>query len=88
MRTINKSDVAHSLLLECMSEINNVKDKLQNFTKKYSSSFNDFEKKIKKSKKENFSEWDDYMEWKSYENVLSDLSKKIKYIKGGNFKVT
>ena len=87
MRTFNKSDIAHTMLLQCLSELSSVNDKLQNFTKKYSSTFNEFEKKLKKNKKESFSEWDDYLEWKSYENVLSDLSKKIKDIKGGNFKV-
>ena len=88
MRTINKSEVAGSLLLECLSDLNEVKDKLTNFTKKYSASFVSFEKKIKNKKKENFKEWDDYMEWKACENIKNELSEKIKDIKGGNFRVT
>jgi hypothetical protein len=46
-----------------------------------------FERKNLHSKHENFSEWDDYIEWKTYMNVFRDLSKKIKDIRRGNFKV-
>jgi len=38
-------------------------------------------------KRENFSRWDDYMEWKAYSNVFHDLSEKIKDTRRGNFKV-
>jgi len=77
MRTINKNEVASSLLLENLSELNAVKDKLTNFAKKYSTTFGSFEKKIKSKKKENFKEWDDYMEWKAFENIKKELSEKM-----------
>lgn len=87
MRTLNKNEVAHSVLLESLSELNAVKDKLSVYSKKYSSTFKAFEKNVKSKKQENFLDWDDYMEWKAFENIFAELNEKIKDRRGGNFRV-
>ncbi|MBS1514932.1 MAG: hypothetical protein JSS63_07860 [Bacteroidetes bacterium] len=51
--------------------------KLEYFSKKYNSTFEEFEKKIKTSKKENFEEWDDYIEWNAFQNSYQDLRSEI-----------
>ena len=53
-------------------ELHQTKSKLEIFEKKYNSSFNDFEKKIKNSKKENIKQWDDYIEWKGFNKYIEE----------------
>jgi hypothetical protein len=50
--------------------------------------FKQFEKDIKGSEKEDFERWDDYMEWKGYENVLQNLIKEKKELEVGDYKVS
>ncbi|MCD4744958.1 MAG: hypothetical protein K8R58_01515 [Bacteroidales bacterium] len=45
----------------------------------------EFEKNIKQ--KENFNEWDDYIEWKAYNDFYSQITKMINDIKSGNFQI-
>ncbi|MBI2270962.1 MAG: hypothetical protein HYU69_11515 [Bacteroidetes bacterium] len=87
MRIIKKTEIKNSLLLESLAQLNNVKDKLNFYKAKYASEFKIFEKKVKKSSKEDFEYWDDYIEWKAYVNVFNELSDKIKDIERGNFRV-
>jgi cytochrome c556 len=49
-----------------MYENHIVKEKLRLFQKKYSLTFEEFEKKIKQQDQENYEIWDDYIEWKAY----------------------
>lgn len=87
MRIIKKTEIKNSLLLESLAQLTNVKAKLNYYKAKYALEFKLFEKKIKKSSKENFEYWDDYMEWKAYMNVFNELNNKIKDIERGNFRV-
>jgi len=87
MQILQKSKIANSILLEYLGELSHAKDKINFFCKKYGVSFKIFEKKNLRRKRENFSTWDDYIEWKAYTNVFDNLSEKIKDIKRGNFKV-
>jgi len=85
MLKISKKDITELYRLEILSEIHALKDKIAYFEKKYDSSFNKFEKKVKKNKEENFSEWDDYLEWKAYRNTFNYKAKEIKEIENENF---
>lgn len=87
MQVITKTEIANIVLLDYLGELSHAKDKINYFAKTYGMSFKLFEKKNLQSKRENFSHWDDYMEWKAYTNVWNDLSEKIKDIRRGNFKV-
>lgn len=87
MQVFQKKEIANSILLEYLGELSHARDKINYFCKRYGTSFKLFEKKNQHSKRESFSHWDDYMEWKAYSNVFHDLSEKIKDIRRGNFKV-
>ena len=76
MQVLKKTDIANSILMEYLGELSHAKEKINYFCKKHGVSFKIFEKKNTTGKKENFSDWDDYIEWKSYTNVLNDLSEK------------
>ncbi|MFQ6089574.1 MAG: hypothetical protein ACE5K0_11845, partial [Candidatus Methanofastidiosia archaeon] len=39
------------------------KKQMEVFEKKYNTDFEEFKKRIEKSRKENFEEWDDYIIW-------------------------
>ncbi len=69
-------------------ELHQTKSKLEPFKKKYHSSFSDFEKKIKNSKKENIKHWDDYIEWKGLNKYYHDMLGKKKDLDEGNITVT
>ena len=62
-------------------------DKIKNFEIKYGKNFLEFEKKIKKSD-EDFSEWDDYLEWKAFEKSYAELKSEQKDIENGNYKIS
>lgn len=57
------------------------------FQKKYKFLFEDFEEYIKTSDKENFEEWDDYMEWKACKKTIENFEQKIKLIEHGDFQL-
>jgi hypothetical protein len=57
------------------------------FSQKYQCNFEEFEKKTKEAKDENFEEWDDYIAWKGHRNSLKHLSTTIEEIENGFFSV-
>ncbi|MBT7094111.1 MAG: hypothetical protein HN936_12750 [Bacteroidetes bacterium] len=86
MITINKQDVGNWLLLEYLSDLYTVREKLHLFEQKYKQPWETFEANIA-SGKEDFSIWDDYIEWKAYIKTGEELSSKIDEVRHGNFKV-
>ena len=88
MVIIDKEKVKDIYYANMMCEYHKVTEKIRLFTKKYSVSFEQFEKDTKGSEKEDFGKWDDYMEWKGYENVLQDLIKEKKELEDGDYKVS
>ncbi|KPA15290.1 hypothetical protein MHK_004514 [Candidatus Magnetomorum sp. HK-1] len=87
MITVQKQEVGNWLLIEYLSTLYNVKEKLRFFEQRHNNSFESFEKQVKLSEQENFTLWDDYIEWKAYMKVANELSVNIKKVKHGNFKV-
>jgi hypothetical protein len=77
---ISKDEIKDYEKLKIISQIALVKTKIELFEKRYNCSFKDFDKKIKKTKHEDFEKWDDYIEWKSYVESLQDLDQKIREI--------
>lgn len=53
---------------------------LQPFKEKYKISFEQFEKKVKTQKKENFELWDDYLIWKGLNQAYQKWFKRYKEI--------
>lgn len=70
MVIIDKERAKNMYYANIISEYHKASEKNRLFKKKYAMPFEQFEKDIKNSKKEDFERWDDYMEWKGYENVL------------------
>jgi|GEM_PF-2070749 len=88
MTTINSKTVIDLLYSSIIFEIHQTQSKLELFRKKYRSSFSDFEKRIKASKRENINQWDDYIEWKGLNKYYQDVLIKKKDLDEGNIKVT
>jgi hypothetical protein len=72
MTTISSKMIIDLYYSSIIFELHQTKSKFEIFEKKYNSSFNDFEKKIKNSKKENFKQWDDYIEWKGLNKYIQE----------------
>lgn len=86
MLTVKKSDIADGLLLELLSDMHVVKDKLAYFEKKYRVSYAVFEQTVK-NQEENYQQWDDYIEWKAYIRMFEDISRKMSDITNADFEV-
>jgi len=87
MISLSKDNVKKLYETELTFELNQVKDKIELYSKKYNSSFEQFEGKVKNSEKENFEEWDDYMEWNAFQKSYQDLLQKKSDLENDNFKV-
>ncbi len=72
MITIHKQEVATWLLTDYQATLHAIREKLRLFEQKYNQSWNMFEHEIKASQKEDFSKWDDYIEWKAYIKMSED----------------
>ena len=87
MIVIDKQRVADWMLLSYHAEQRQLHDRIVIYENKYSQSFKEFEKNIKQKENESFDEWDDYIEWKAYNDFYSQITKMINDIKSGNFQV-
>jgi len=88
MITIQKQEVANWLLLEYLATFHNVHEKLRFFEHKYYQSYHTFEQKMKTAVKEDFDQWDDYIEWKAYTKLAEEIESKIEAVKHGHFEIT
>ena len=43
---------------------------------------------IKESRQEDFSKWDDYIEWKAYLKTAEHIAFKIQKVKNGHFAIS
>jgi hypothetical protein len=79
--------MAEWILLDYLARTHSLKEKISFYVKKYNMNFEDFEKQVKNSSKENFEEWDDYIEWKAFNNFHSSYLTQIEEVKNGNFQL-
>ncbi|GBE33754.1 hypothetical protein BMS3Bbin06_00268 [bacterium BMS3Bbin06] len=87
MTVISKEKVKDMYYANLMYEYHRVSEKIRLFEKKYAMSFDEFEKGLKGSEKEDIEKWDDYMEWKGYKKVLQRLTKEKTELEVGDYKV-
>lgn len=87
MTTVNKNKIKELLYAEILYELHITQDKLKWFNSKYQMEFESFEAKIKNTENENFSEWDDYIEWKGFFNNYKYLIEQKKAIEDENIRV-
>ncbi len=60
-----------------ISELAPLREHIKMLEKSKGCTFEKFEERIK-SKSEEFTDWDDYIEWKAYQNKIEELQNRIK----------
>jgi hypothetical protein len=78
--SVTKKDIIEYKKLEVISQMSSIKSKIEQFESKYGCKFEDFEKKLREERDENFEEWDDYIEWRAYVKTLEELKGKLREI--------
>lgn len=76
---ITQDEVKGYLKLKTLSRLTQIKEKIRLFTQKYHLDFPQFEQLVMNSE-EKFELWDDYIEWKAYEDFQRDLVTKLREI--------
>ncbi|MFH0975315.1 MAG: hypothetical protein V1874_05995 [Spirochaetota bacterium] len=88
MIMLNKQNVKDMIYTNVLYEIHKLHEKIKLFENKYKTDFQAFEKKIINSRKENFEQWDDYIEWKAYLKSFESLSREKDKLKSGNYRIS
>jgi len=73
-------DIKEYKKLKLISEMIPIRERIRLFENKYNLSFENFEKKIKQQP-EDFKLWDDYIEWKAYQNKFNEIKETINKVK-------
>jgi accessory colonization factor AcfC len=73
---ISKDEIIKYIRLKLISEMTLIREKISLFENNYKCSLNEFKNNLFNSK-ENFEDWDNYIEWKAYVASLDDLNKKL-----------
>ncbi|HKJ99370.1 MAG TPA: hypothetical protein VJ959_10645 [Desulfotignum sp.] len=87
MVTVDKKHVSTLLLVEAYAEKHKTEEKVALFHKKYNIDFDAFEKMMH-ANEENYTHYDDYMEWKAYNRYLDSIKLRIKDLKNGSIQLT
>ena len=87
MQTLSKQQVSNWILLDYNAQKQIFQEKIHFLERKYMTDFTSFEKKIEQANTESFEAWDDYIEWKAYQQFLSEILIKIDEIKHGDFQM-
>jgi hypothetical protein len=85
---VDKRIVKGFLKADLLYKIHSLEEEIRLFEQKYQKNFKSFEKEVKESKNEDFSKWDDYLEWKSAIKELQYLKKKLSELESGNIKLS
>jgi hypothetical protein len=76
---VSVDDVRAFEKLKLISEIAPLKERIRSFERKYKADLKAFEDKML-LQPEDFERWDDFIEWKAYNDCLKDLESKLKKI--------
>jgi hypothetical protein len=87
MITIYKQEIAEWLLMEYHAALHTVREKIRLFEQKYNQPWSEFKQQVEQATQEDFSQWDDYIEWKAQMKICNDLCGKIEEVKHGNFEI-
>lgn len=85
MQTINKAQITDFLLIQAMHEERQLKEQLTKYETKYGMSFEKFEQTQKINEQEDFSQYDDYIDWKASNHFYQEALKKLMDIQHGDF---
>ena len=84
--TISKTEVADLLKLDLLARRREVEEKLALFERTYGQAFDAFEQTTLGGE-EDFTRWDDYLEWKAYRQVQEEIQQKLEALNRGHFEV-
>ena len=87
MTTLSSDTIKDLYLAKILYDLHVTNEKLSFFAAKYYCSFDVFESQMKNCSEENFEVWDDYLEWKAYNNILAELNTQKQDLENGNIKV-
>jgi hypothetical protein len=87
MIIVQKQNVANWLMAEYLATSHTVNEKIRLFERKYAQTWDEFSKEVQTAPNEQFSQWDDYIEWKAYVKMAIELSFKIEEVRHGNFEI-
>ena len=85
---VDKRIVKGFLKADLLYKIHSLEEEIRLFEQRYQKNFKSFEKEVKESKNEDFSKWDDHLEWKSAIKELQYLKKKLSELESGNIKLS
>lgn len=87
MVTVDKEHISKLMLLEAYSEKHQAEEKIKLYKNKYNKTFQAFEAEMQKDTEERFEQFDDYMEWKAYQQHLAEINSRIEELKRADIKV-
>jgi hypothetical protein len=79
--TISDKEIITLLLDKALSKAEYYRSRSNEYKEKYGMDFKAFKRKVGKSKKEIFTDWDDLMAWEGYELGYQEWKKKYEELK-------
>ncbi len=73
MTALNLDTAKDLYYTDIIYQIHTIHDKIRRYESKYKTEFRSFEVQTKEKERENFEEWDDYLDWKGLQMALGSL---------------
>lgn len=87
MVILTKKQVGDSVLTDYLSKRQDLQEKLGSLEQKYQADLQTFETQLENSSVDNFEAWDDLIQWKAYDQFLSEIETQITDIRNGDFQM-
>ena len=87
MVILTKKQVGDSVLTDYLSKKQDLQEKLSGLEQKYQADLQTFETQLENSSVDNFEAWDDLIQWKAYDQFLSEIETQITDIRNGDFQM-
>jgi len=84
---LTKKQIGESLLTDYNFRKQAFQEKLESLEQKYQTDLQSFETQLENSSVENFEAWDDLVEWRAYDQFLSEIETQITDIRNGDFQM-
>jgi hypothetical protein len=79
--SVSSEEIIKMLVDKALNKMEYYRSKSQEMEEVYRTKFNNFKKKVEKSKRENFKEWDDLIVWEGYELAYKEWKKNYEELK-------
>ena len=77
----DSNEIINLLINKALAKVEYYNSKILEMAGKYGINYNGLKKKLKKSQKENFTEWDDLLLWEGYNLAHKEWKKKFEDLK-------